>query len=193
MNTLTLGAEYFASNHCREEVLTVPIYDTNFGGSRYKSIAPLTAPEIIMIPAQEGLDCLRMFTQGLVVLAAPEDICLRKAIELLEKPEDFEINLSLFKLDLTHDLVDLCAFDEADALINGIRALAEFLREYFTNFGLFIDKTLTYEFMHLAESGMLVMAKFMVFDGNTAQSKQSGVSEGSDQYKSCLAMLPVAA
>lgn len=148
----------------------MPVQDDQFRAS-YSSLAPKHYPESLIVPVQEGLDILKMYTSGLRVLVACPDICLQKALDLIDEGPMYSLALSVFRHELTQRMAKDCEFGEVDALICGIDALVNHLRQYFNHNSLFIGSKLAYVYDRYIEPGMLVMTKLTYFNGNL--SKQS--------------------
>lgn len=167
------------------DCFTMPMHDDQ-PRANYSSLAPKDFPEHLIVPVQEGLDTLKMYTSGLKVLHANPELCLQKALELLEHDKDYHLALSIFRHDLTQRVTNECEFGEVDALICGIDSLASYLRQYFKEYNLFIGSSLAYVFARYIEPGTLVMTKLMYYNGNLHPRSHSTFYTASKQLNALL-------
>lgn len=168
-----------------KDCFSMPVHDDQ-PRANYSSLAPKDFPEHLIVPVQEGLDMLKMYTTDLKVLNANPNLCLQKALELLEQDNDYTLALSIFRHDLTQRVTSECEFGEVDALVCGIDSLASYLRQYFKEYNLFIGSSLAYVFERYVEPGMLVMTKLLYYNGNLQPHTHSSFYTASKQLASLL-------
>ena len=193
MSTSIISAECFFCEDYGDikDFFTMPCQDDQ-PREGFTSFLPVAAPEVLLVPVSYGLDLLTMYTQNLCVLSAPHDLCIQKALEFIHDAPTASVDIEIFRHDLTQKVISECAFGEVDSLIAGILALRDYLREFFTNHGLFIGSKLGYVYDSFdAYQTIMVMKKFAYYDGNKQQPL--GLYQIHHSSSSGVAVLSIAA
>lgn len=130
MNFTPLTADYFfcESKEHREEAFIMAEQLGECDLERPDSPYP-EYPNIISFDVAEPLRKLKMFTNNLHELAAPAELCIQKALELIQDRDHYELNVEAFKMDLLSGVVAEQGANDVNSLIAGIRCLCKFLMQ----------------------------------------------------------------
>lgn len=124
-----------------------------------------TFPNILSLDLQGPLSRLEMYTNNLTELAAPRELCVQKALELIRSRSGYELNLEAFRMDLLADVLADDGRKEVNALIAGVRAICDYLLANFDNHLSLHADLFPYEFYCLHNNRYLFMSK-IVLDAN---------------------------
>lgn len=119
-------------------------------------------PGVVSLDLQTPIHQLRMYTQCLSVLSAPPELCVQKALELISSRATYELNVETFRMELLHDEIDTPGAEEVNALIKGIRCIADYLLANFDIFTQSNADAFPYEFYSLHMGRYLFLSKIVI-------------------------------
>lgn len=122
-------------------------------------------PNVVSLDLEEPFGLLNMYTNTLTVLAAPRELCVQKALELISSRADYELNVEVLRMELLKDFLEEAGVLEIDALVAGIRCLSKYILEYFDRHIQSNADFFPYEFSQLHLNRYLFLTK-IVFDAN---------------------------
>lgn len=122
-----------------------------------------TFPTLVSLDLSIPLIQLHMYTNNMHQLAAPAELSVQKAIELIGSRKNYEMNLEAFRLELITETVGELAILDVNALIKGIDCLSKYLLAYFDNVSQLDADFFPYEFNCLHQNRYLFLSK-IVFD-----------------------------
>jgi hypothetical protein len=138
-------------------------------------------PSIVSLDMQQPLDELRMFTNSLRDLAAPAELCVQKALELISRRSDYEMNLQIFRMDLLSQVLAEVGQDDVEALIEGICCICKHLLITFDNLIQKNSEFFPYEYYTLHQGRYLFMSK-IAFDANIPAIRPATVIQPAIAY-----------
>lgn len=191
MNTTPLTAESFLSGvfEYREEAFNMQTIlnagDELVGGF---STDP-SLPNVVSLDMAESLNKLSMFSQGFEEFAAPHELCVQKALELISKPSNYGVNLEAFRMELLSEVIadsslstgSLSCSLEVNALVAGIKCLCDFLLASFDKVTKFNADLFPYEFYQLINGRYLILSK-IVIDANLPTIRPATVAQPAYTY-----------
>lgn len=123
-------------------------------------VSPIpTLPNNISLDLQRPLKDLFMYTNNLQELCAPAELCVQKALELIEYRNDYELNLATFRMELLAQNAGSDGVDEVNLLIIGIECLCKYLMVTFDNYAQSSADFFPYEFYSLHLNRYLILTK----------------------------------
>ncbi len=131
-------------------------------------------PGMLSLDLGVPLMSLEMYTNNLQRLAAPRELCVLKALELMSSRRDYQLNVEAFRLDLLCNAFDVNDFDGAEdvnALIKGIECICQHLWGIFDNYVKSHEEFFPYEFYCLHKDRYLFLTK-IVFDASIPADNQ---------------------
>lgn len=144
-------------------------------------------PSIVSLDLLEPLRRLNMYTNTLNELAAPHELCVQKALELISRRCNYELNLATFRMELMGQCfgdigeADSHALLEVNALIKGIECLAEHLQANFDTLTKSHADFFPYEYYTLHQGRYLFLSK-IVFDANLSLFRPAPVAKPAYTY-----------
>lgn len=117
-------------------------------------------PRMISLDMRRPLSSLRMYTNNLQDLAAPAELCIMKALELINDRDSYELSVETFRMELLSEIMSGNEEDgifDINLLIAGIRCICEYLMtnvDIHTGLG---KKFFPYEFYTLHNTTHLFM------------------------------------
>lgn len=121
-----------------------------------------TYPNIVSLDLTQPFNDLSMYTNNLRELAAPRELCVQKALELISSRTNYELNLASFRMELMHEVLAELAEEDVDALIKGIRCICDYLLNYFDNYTQSNAELFPYEFYCLHHGRYLFLTKLTI-------------------------------
>jgi hypothetical protein len=109
-------------------------------------------PNVVSMDVAAPLAQLKAYTNNLYVLAAPAELCIQKALELISSRALYEINVEAFRMELVDDQLNNPGVVEINALIKGICCIADYILAYFDNLMQSRVEFFPYEFYQLRVS-----------------------------------------
>jgi hypothetical protein len=122
-----------------------------------------TYPNVVSLDMEEPFSLLNMYTNTLTVLAAPRELCVQKALELISSRAAYELNVEVLRMELLRDFLEEAGTLEIDALVAGIKCLSNYILEYFDRFTQSNADFFPYEYSQLHLNRYLFLTK-IVFD-----------------------------
>lgn len=123
--------EYNTAMYCEEAFnMQQLLQNTSLEGGI--SIDPSLA-SLVSLDLQKPLSQLSMYTENMEQLAAPYELCIQKALELINCRTHYEISVEAFRMELLADYIDEEGIREVNALIKGITCISQFILNYFDN------------------------------------------------------------
>jgi hypothetical protein len=164
MNSTALMGELFLCGvyEYREEAFNMmqQLYSGNeIGGGT--SPNP-TYPNLVSLDLSRPFDELMMYTNNLRDLAAPRELCVQKALELISSRANYELNIASFRMELMQEVLAELGEEDVDALIMGIRCICDHLLSHFDNYTQSNADFFPYEFYCLLHGKYLFLTKIMV-------------------------------
>lgn len=183
MSTTDLTAELFLCNvyEYREEAFDMHKQLMNFEDLSGGTSPNPALPSIVSLDLQGPFTELRMLTNNLQELAAPPELCVRKALELISSRADYELNLAAFRMELLHEVLAEVGEEDVNALIKGIRCVCDFLLANFDNYTQSSAEFFPYEFYCLHNSRYLFLNK-IVFDATVPAIRPATVIQPAYTY-----------
>lgn len=124
-----------------------------------------TYPNVVSLDLEEPFSLLNMYTNTLTVLAAPRELCVLKALELISSRAAYELNVEVLRMELLRDFLEEAGILEINALVAGIKCLSKYILEYFDRHTQSNADFFPYEFSQLHLNRYLFLTK-IVFDVN---------------------------
>jgi hypothetical protein len=118
-------------------------------------------PNVVSMDMETPLGQLKLYTNNLYVLAAPAELCIQKALELIGSRALYELNVEAFRMELVNDQLNNPGVTEINALIKGICCIAEYLMAYFDNLTQSHADLFPYEFTCLHLGKYLFLSKII--------------------------------
>lgn len=134
-----------------------------------------TYPSVVSLDLQLPIHQMKMYTQCLNVLKAPEELCVQKALELISSRANYELNIEIFRMELLQDEINTPGAVEVNALIKGIRCIADHLLANFDIYTQSNADAFPYEFYQLHMSRYLFLSK-IVIDASIPKFRPATVS-----------------
>lgn len=122
-----------------------------------------TYPDIVSLDMQNTFNELFMYTNNLRELAAPRELCVQKALELISSRENYVINLETFRMELLSEVLAEIGEEDVNALISGIRCICDYLLSNFDKYTQLNAEFFPYEFYCLHQGRYLILSK-ITFD-----------------------------
>jgi hypothetical protein len=122
-------------------------------------------PNVVSLSLEEPLSSLQMYTNTLQVLAAPAELCVKKALELISSRANYDVAIKAFHMELLEQFVTEAGELEINALVKGVKCIADYLLAYFKNADRSNSDLFAYEFYDLHLGHYLFMTK-IVLDAN---------------------------
>lgn len=124
---------------------------------------------------------LEMYTGSLRVLAAPRELCVLKALELMTSRRNYEVNVEAFRMELLSQFLDTAGMVEIDALVKGIQCICNHLWEVFDNYSKLDVEFFPYEFYCLHQDRYLFLSK-IVFDASIPTPRPTALAKPAYTY-----------
>lgn len=124
-----------------------------------------TFPNVVSLDLIKPLHELGMYTNNLRDLAAPRELCVKKALELISNRSTYDLNVAAFRMELLTDVLAEIGEDDVDALVKGICCICDFLMANFDNYTQSSAQFFSYEFYSLHHDRYLFMSK-IILDAN---------------------------
>jgi hypothetical protein len=134
-----------------------------------------TYPSVVSLDLEKPIRQMQMYTQCLDVLAAPPELCVQKALELISFRATYELNIETFRMELFQDEINTPGAVEVNALIKGIRCIADYLLANFDIFTQSNADAFPYEFYQLHMGKYLFLSK-IVIDASIPKFRPATVS-----------------
>lgn len=150
--------------------------DLEGGTSPYPAL-----PSIVSLDLLRPFAELQMLTNSLRELAAPPELCVKKALELISSRANYELNMAAFRMELLQEVLAEVGEDDVNALIKGIRCVCDFLLANFDNYTQSSAEFFPYEFYCLHNSRYLFLNK-IVFDANVPAIRPATVVQPAWSY-----------
>lgn len=138
-------------------------------------------PGVVSLDLQQPITQLYMYTNNLRVLAAPAELCVKKALEFISSRLTYELSLETFRMELLQDVLAGQGETEVNALIKGIRCLADYILAYFDNLTKSNADLFPYEFYCLHLGRYLFLSK-IVIDGSLPSVRPATIHFPSSAY-----------
>src|SRR5690606_7100523 len=122
-------------------------------------------PNVISLDLYQPLKQLYTLTNNLYELAAPAELCVRKAIELISTRTAYELNVECFRMELLNESIGEAGAQDVDALIKGITCVCEHLLTVFSKYMSNPSEFFPYEFYMLHKNRYLFLNK-IIFDAS---------------------------
>lgn len=133
-------------------------------------------PNIISLDMDRPLRDLFMYTNNLRELAAPRELCVQKALELINSRVNYEINLATFRMELLAENIGETGEEDVNALILGIQCLCEYLLANFDNHSQLSAEFFPYEFYCLHLGRYLFLSK-ITFDATLSPFRPATIAQ----------------
>lgn len=114
-------------------------------------------PTTISLDMTKPIRDLVMYTNNLRQLAAPAELCIMKALELINDRDNYEINIEVFRADLLKSVLGETGVDDVNALVAGIRCICTYLMDSVDHHTGGTCKFFPYEFFQLYRQTQLFM------------------------------------
>ncbi len=165
MNTTPLTAELFLCGVYEYRTEAFDMMQQLFSGCDLGGGASPypTYPAIVSLDLTQPFNDLAMYTNNLRDLAAPRELCVQKALELISSRANYELNLAVFRMELLQEELAKIGEDDVDALIKGIRCISDYLLDHFSNCMYGNAEFFPYEFYCLHHGKYLFLTK-ITFD-----------------------------
>lgn len=121
-----------------------------------------TYPNIVSLDLTQPFNDFAMYTNNLRELAAPRELCVQKALELISSRANYELNLASFRMELMHEVLAQLGEEDVDALIKGIRCICDYLLSHFDNYTQSNAELFPYEFYCLHHGRYLFLTKVVI-------------------------------
>lgn len=145
-------------------------------------VSPLPAfPNVLSLNMDEPLAKLNMYANNLRVLAAPAELCVQKALELIGSRALYEINVEAFRMELLNDEILNPGAEEINALVKGICCIAEYIMAYFDNAAQCDVDLFPYEYACLHMGKYLFLSK-IVADASIPKFRPATVARPAYSY-----------
>lgn len=167
MNSTILTADLFVSGvyEYQDEAFSMQALlssgDELVGGT---SVNP-ALPNVLSLDMAPPLNQLQMMTNNLQELAAPAELCILKAMELISSRQNYQLSLQTFRMELLTQTVPLDGVMEVSALVAGIKCVADYILASFDKVAKSHVDLFPYEFYALQHGRYLFMTK-IAFDAN---------------------------
>lgn len=142
-----------------------------------------TYPDFLTIDLIGPLKQLGTYTNSLDVLGAPRELCVKKALELIEYRSLYKLALETFRLELTNQFMEGEGIEEVNALVKGVKCIADFLLANFDNHIQSNADFFPYEFYDLHFDRYLFLTK-ITFDASTPKFRPATVHLPARAYPS---------
>lgn len=86
-------------------------------------------PSVVSFDVRKPLLALKMHTNNLRELAAPAELCIQKALELIQDRDNYDLNIEAFRMEMLADCLEEDGANDVNSLINGIAELCKYLME----------------------------------------------------------------
>lgn len=140
-----------------------------------------TFPNVVSMDMEVPLSQLKLYTNNLYVLAAPAELCVQKALELISSRALYEINVETFRMELVDDQLNNPGVEEINALIKGICCIADYLLAYFDNLTQSRVSFFPYEFTCLHMGKYLFLSK-IIADASIPKFRPATVARPAYSY-----------
>lgn len=118
-------------------------------------------PNVVSMDMEVPLTQLKLYTNNLYVLAAPAELCIQKALELISSRAHYAVNVETFRMELLDDQFSSPGATEINALVKGICCIADYLLAYFDNLTQSHANLFPYEFTCLHMGKYLFLSKII--------------------------------
>ncbi len=140
-----------------------------------------TYPNIVSLDLTQPFNDLAMYTNNLRELAAPRELCVQKALELISSRANYELNLASFRMELMHEVLAQLGEEDVDALIKGIRCICDYLLSHFDNYTQSNAELFPYEFYCLHHGRYLFLTK-VVIDADISAIRPATIAKPAYTY-----------
>lgn len=182
MNSIPLTADLFLCDvyDYREEAFSMQTLVDGLDLVGGVSPKP-TLPNIVSLDLHEPLGKLQMYTNNLRELAAPRELCVQKALELISNRSDYELKMASFRMELLQEVLAEVGEQDVDALITGIRCICDFLFANFDNYIQAGEEFFPYEYYSLHNNRYLFLSK-ITFDATLPTIRPATVVQPAYTY-----------
>lgn len=119
-------------------------------------------PEVVSIDLQEPLNMLKVYTNNLKEFAAPPELCVQQALNLISSRQFYKLNVEALRLELLEETVGWVGMTDVNALIKGITCISRHLMKHIDNVFPNAGDTFPYEFYQLHKDRHLFMIKIVL-------------------------------
>lgn len=114
-------------------------------------------PKVITFDISKAMRQLNMFTNNLVQLVAPPELCVQKALGLISDRQNYATNLEIFKLELLEEVLDSEGLKDVNSLVAGIDCVCKQILETTDNNIGTTHQLFPYEFHSLTANNSLML------------------------------------
>ncbi|BAW18982.1 hypothetical protein [Ralstonia phage RP12] len=138
-------------------------------------------PNVVSLDLAEPLNNLTMYTNNLQEFAAPHELCVQKALELISKRSNYGLNLEAFRMELLDQVLVDSGSTEVNALVAGIKCICDYLLASFDKVTKFNADLFPYEFYRLVSGRYLFLSK-IVIDANLPPIRPAVIAQPAYTY-----------